>query len=84
VLDDQQPAAKRRADLNGVRWCLACWDGLDERIGHARAVVGTMLVRATDTVYEGWLCGGYRFHQRLCDRPIPERMSHNATHSLQM
>jgi hypothetical protein len=29
---------------------LLCCDGLDERIRHARAVVGTMLVRATDTV----------------------------------
>jgi spectinomycin phosphotransferase len=38
VLDNQQPEAKRRADLDGVRWCLACWDGLDERIRQARAV----------------------------------------------
>ena len=43
--------------------------------------VGT---RHRHRVCEGWLCGGYRFHQRLYDRPIPERMSHNATHSSQM
>jgi Ser/Thr protein kinase RdoA (MazF antagonist) len=39
VLDNQQPEAQRRADLDGVRWCLACWDGLDERMGLARSIL---------------------------------------------
>jgi spectinomycin phosphotransferase len=39
VLDNQLPEAQRRADLDGVRWCLACWNGLDERIGQARSIL---------------------------------------------
>jgi spectinomycin phosphotransferase len=39
VLDDEQPEAQRRADLDGVRWCLACWEALQERIQHTRSVL---------------------------------------------
>jgi spectinomycin phosphotransferase len=39
VLDDEQPEAQRRADLDGVRWCLACWEALQKRIQHARSVL---------------------------------------------
>jgi Ser/Thr protein kinase RdoA (MazF antagonist) len=39
ALDNQQPQAQRRADLDGVRWCIAGWAGLDERIRHAREVL---------------------------------------------
>jgi Ser/Thr protein kinase RdoA (MazF antagonist) len=39
VLDNQEPEAQRRADLDGVRWCMACWDQLDQRIGLARSTL---------------------------------------------
>jgi spectinomycin phosphotransferase len=39
VLDDQRPEAQRRADLDGVRWCLVGWEALQERIQHARSVL---------------------------------------------
>jgi spectinomycin phosphotransferase len=39
VLDDERPEAQRRADLDGVRWCLVGWEALQERIRDARSVL---------------------------------------------
>jgi aminoglycoside phosphotransferase (APT) family kinase protein len=39
ALDIQLPEAQRRADLDGVRWCLACWDELDQRIRQACSIL---------------------------------------------
>src|SRR6266498_4647006 len=39
VLASDQPKTQRRADLDGVRWCLSRWGALEERIQHARALL---------------------------------------------
>jgi spectinomycin phosphotransferase len=39
VLAQDRPVAQRRADLDGVRWCLSRWAALAGRIQHARGVL---------------------------------------------
>lgn len=39
VLDNQLPEMQRRADLDGVRWCLAAWEKLDQRIRQAHSIL---------------------------------------------
>ena len=39
VLDEQRPAAQRRADLEGVRWCLSRWGALQAWISEVRLVL---------------------------------------------
>jgi Ser/Thr protein kinase RdoA (MazF antagonist) len=39
VLANDRPDEQRRGDLDGVRWCLSRWDGLEGRIAHARLVL---------------------------------------------
>jgi spectinomycin phosphotransferase len=36
VLDDDRPDVQRRADLDGVRWCLSRWAALEARIQRTR------------------------------------------------
>jgi spectinomycin phosphotransferase len=39
VLAGDRPVEQRRADLDGVRWCLSRWAALEARIQHARGVL---------------------------------------------
>jgi spectinomycin phosphotransferase len=39
VLTSDRPVAQRRADLDGVGWCLSRWAALEARIQHARGVL---------------------------------------------
>jgi spectinomycin phosphotransferase len=39
ALDEERPQAQRRADLEGVRWCLSRWDALQTRISEVRSVL---------------------------------------------
>jgi spectinomycin phosphotransferase len=39
VLASDRPVAQRRADLDGVRWCLSRWAALETRIQHTRGVL---------------------------------------------
>jgi hypothetical protein len=39
VLNTDRPDAQRRADLDGVRWCLSRWGVLAARIQHTRLVL---------------------------------------------
>jgi spectinomycin phosphotransferase len=39
VLTSDRPVEQRRADLDGVRWCLSRWASLEARIQHARGVL---------------------------------------------
>ena len=39
VLTSDRPVEQRRADLDGVRWCLSRWAALEVRIKHARGVL---------------------------------------------
>jgi spectinomycin phosphotransferase len=39
VLTSDRPVEQRRADLDGVRWCLSRWAALEVRIQHARGVL---------------------------------------------
>ena len=39
ALDEERPAAQRRADLEGVRWCLSRWGVLQARISDVRSVM---------------------------------------------
>ena len=39
VLHDDRPVEQRRADLDGVRWCLSRWAALEARIQHTRRVL---------------------------------------------
>jgi spectinomycin phosphotransferase len=39
VVPDDRPDVQRRADLEGVRWCLSRWATLEARIQHARQVL---------------------------------------------
>jgi hypothetical protein len=39
ALDEERPAAQRRADLEGVRWCLSRWGALQARISEVRSVL---------------------------------------------
>jgi Ser/Thr protein kinase RdoA (MazF antagonist) len=39
ALDEQRPEAQRRADLEGVRWCLSRWGALQARISEVRSVL---------------------------------------------
>jgi spectinomycin phosphotransferase len=39
VLARDRPIAQRRADLDGVRWCMSRWAALEARIQHARRVL---------------------------------------------
>jgi spectinomycin phosphotransferase len=39
VLTSDRPVEQRRADLDGVRWCLSRWAALEARIQHARGVL---------------------------------------------
>jgi spectinomycin phosphotransferase len=41
VLANDQPDAQRRADLDGVRWCLSRWAALEARIQHTRRVLAS-------------------------------------------
>jgi spectinomycin phosphotransferase len=39
VLTSDRPIEQRRADLDGVAWCLSCWTELETRIQHTREVL---------------------------------------------
>jgi spectinomycin phosphotransferase len=39
VLGDDRPVEQRRADLDGVGWCLSRWAALETRIEHTRRVL---------------------------------------------
>lgn len=39
VLTSDRPVEQRRADLDGVRWCLSRWAALEVRIEHTRGVL---------------------------------------------
>jgi len=39
ALDAERPQAQRRADLEGVRWCLSRWGALQARINEVRSVM---------------------------------------------
>jgi spectinomycin phosphotransferase len=39
LLGDDRPAEQRRADLDGVRWCLSRWGELEARIEHTRLLL---------------------------------------------
>jgi spectinomycin phosphotransferase len=39
ALDEERPQAQRRADLEGVRWCLSRWGALQARISDVRSVM---------------------------------------------
>jgi spectinomycin phosphotransferase len=41
VLANDQPDTQRRADLDGVRWCLSRWAALEARIQHTRRVLAS-------------------------------------------
>jgi hypothetical protein len=39
VLSNERPDQQRRADLDGVRWCLSRWGVLETRIQHTRLLL---------------------------------------------
>jgi Ser/Thr protein kinase RdoA (MazF antagonist) len=39
ALDEERPQVQRRADLEGVRWCLSRWGALQARISEVRSVI---------------------------------------------